>query len=68
PLDENQGAATGPTHALRWFTPKVEVDMCGHATLAAAHALWETGRANPASPLKFSTASGMLTCVRRPAA
>ena len=28
---------------LRWFTPTVEVDLCGHATLASAHALWETG-------------------------
>ena len=28
---------------LRWFTPSVEVDLCGHATLASAHALWETG-------------------------
>ena len=30
--------------SLRWFTPTVEVDLCGHATLASAHALWETGR------------------------
>ena len=29
---------------LRWFTPAVEVDLCGHATLATAHILWETGR------------------------
>ena len=29
---------------LRWFTPKVEVDLCGHATLATAHVLWESGR------------------------
>ena len=33
-----------PDHvALRWFTPMVEVDLCGHATLASAHVLWETG-------------------------
>lgn len=30
--------------SLRWFTPVLEVDLCGHATLAAAHALWQTGR------------------------
>ena len=29
---------------LRWFTPRVEVDLCGHATLASAHFLWESGR------------------------
>ncbi len=31
-------------YSLRWFTPSVEVDLCGHATLASAHVLWETGR------------------------
>ena len=33
---------------LRWFTPTVEVALCGHATLASAHVLWETGRISPA--------------------
>jgi PhzF family phenazine biosynthesis protein len=46
---------------LRWFTPTVEVDLCGHATMAAAHTLWETGRATPAEPLVFHTRSGALT-------
>ena len=32
---------------LRWFTPRVEVDLCGHATLATAHVLWESGNARP---------------------
>ncbi len=32
---------------LRWFTPKVEVDLCGHATLASAHVLWESGMVPP---------------------
>lgn len=45
---------------LRWFTPKVEVALCGHATLASAHALWETGRASRAAPLRFHTLSGWL--------
>ena len=31
-------------YRLRWFTPTVEVDLCGHGTLAAAHVLWQTGR------------------------
>lgn len=48
---------------LRWFTPKVEVDLCGHATLASAHVLWrETGIV--AEVLQFHTRSGGLTAVR----
>jgi PhzF family phenazine biosynthesis protein len=50
--------------ALRWFTPAVEVDLCGHATLAAAHALWETGRAGDATSIAFHTRSGILTARR----
>ena len=46
---------------LRWFTPKVEVDLCGHATLASAHALWETGRLAPGETARFHTRSGVLT-------
>jgi PhzF family phenazine biosynthesis protein len=47
---------------LRWFTPTVEVDLCGHATLASAHALWETGRVAADRPVRFQTRSGPLTC------
>jgi len=50
---------------LRWFTPVAEVNLCGHATLASAHALWETGRAPQDQPLRFHTRSGWLTCTRR---
>jgi PhzF family phenazine biosynthesis protein len=50
---------------LRWFTPKVEVALCGHATLAAAHALWQQGLANPAQEIQFSTQSGILNAARR---
>ncbi len=50
---------------LRWFTPKVEVDLCGHATLAAAHVLWETGHLSPHEPARFYTRSGWLTAVRQ---
>jgi len=46
---------------LRWFTPAAEVDLCGHATLASAHVLWETGRAGKESPLEFHTRSGRLS-------
>lgn len=47
---------------LRWFTPVAEVDLCGHATLASAHALWESGEAAPGEPIRFQTRSGLLTC------
>jgi PhzF family phenazine biosynthesis protein len=49
---------------LRWFTPKVEVDLCGHATLASAHALWTAGIAPIAGPIRFHTRSGVLTATR----
>ena len=49
---------------LRWFTPVVEVDLCGHATLASAHVLWQAGLADDES-LRFSTRSGILACTRR---
>jgi PhzF family phenazine biosynthesis protein len=50
---------------LRWFTPTVEVDLCGHATVASAHALWQTGRLSTSAPAHFHTRSGMLTAERR---
>ena len=46
--------------SLRWFTPAVEVDLCGHATLASAHALWEEGVVPEFEPLRFHTRSGLL--------
>jgi PhzF family phenazine biosynthesis protein len=51
---------------LRWFTPAVEVDLCGHATLATAHVLWTTGRVANDSPIRFQTRSGVLTVGRHP--
>ena len=50
---------------LRWFTPAVEVDLCGHATLASAHVLWEDGRLEPNGQARFHTKSGLLTADRR---
>ena len=47
---------------LRWFTPTVEVDLCGHATLASAHCLFEDG---VSGPIRFATRSGVLTVERR---
>ena len=49
---------------LRWFTPAVEVDLCGHATLASAHVLWERGYLKPIEEARFHTRSGVLTAVR----
>jgi PhzF family phenazine biosynthesis protein len=46
---------------LRWFTPTVEIDLCGHATLASAHALWQLGRVPQGQPIAFETRSGTLT-------
>ncbi|HEX6939863.1 MAG TPA: PhzF family phenazine biosynthesis protein [Longimicrobiales bacterium] len=49
---------------LRWFTPAVEVDLCGHATLASAHVLWQDGHLAPTATARFHTRSGLLTAER----
>lgn len=48
-------------YRLRWLTPNVEVELCGHATLASAHTLWETGILPPGEEARFHTLSGLLT-------
>jgi PhzF family phenazine biosynthesis protein len=48
--------------SLRWFTPTVEVALCGHATLASAFTLWETGVLHSDQAARFQTLSGWLTC------
>ncbi len=50
---------------LRWFTPSCEVDLCGHATLASAHVLWEEGHFPPDTPVRFHTRSGVLSAACR---
>lgn len=50
---------------LRWMTPTVEVDLCGHATLAAAHILWDRGHVASAESISFFTRSGTLVANRR---
>jgi len=50
---------------LRWFTPAVEVELCGHATLASAHVLWEAGHLPPNEQARFHTHSGLLTATRK---
>ncbi|MHB8735305.1 MAG: PhzF family phenazine biosynthesis protein [Terriglobales bacterium] len=54
----------GNGHRLRWFTPTVEVPLCGHATLACAHVLWESGRLASGDTAHFHTASGELRAVQ----
>ncbi len=51
-------------YRLRWLTPAIEVDLCGHATLASAHVLWEDGHIQPGAEARFHTRSGLLTCRR----
>lgn len=50
--------------ALRWFSPEKEVDLCGHATLAAAHVLWETGELETSDEAVFYTKSGVLKATK----
>ena len=50
---------------LRWFTPVLEVDLCGHATLASAHVLWEEGHLKAGRQARFFTRSGWLAAERR---
>jgi PhzF family phenazine biosynthesis protein len=52
-------------YSLRWFTPAVEVDLCGHATLASAHVLWEAGHLQAHEQARFFTRSGLLTADRK---
>ncbi len=52
-------------YRLRWFTPTVEVELCGHATLAGAHVLWENGHLTADQPARFYTKSGLLTAVKK---
>jgi PhzF family phenazine biosynthesis protein len=55
----------GSDFNLRWFTPTVEVDLCGHATIASAHVLWEDGHLPPDAQVRFHTRSGLLLADRR---
>ncbi len=55
----------GDGYRLRWFTPAVEVRLCGHATLSSAHILWSTGRSPADQTLKFYTLSGLLTASQK---
>ena len=60
-LSETAFLVERPGHFdLRWFTPRAEVDLCGHATLASAHVLWQQGQAT-GDEIRFSTRSGILT-------
>jgi PhzF family phenazine biosynthesis protein len=51
-------------YRLRWLTPTVEVKLCGHATLATAHTLWDTDRVKAGGMIRFHTKSGVLTATK----
>jgi len=55
----------GDEFQIRWFTPEVEVELCGHATLASAHVLFESGRLKPDRPARFHSHSGLLVAGHR---
>lgn len=57
--------AEGDDYDLRWFTPTVEVEMCGHATLASSHVLWTEGYLAAGKQARFHTKSGLLTADQR---
>lgn len=66
-MNLSETAFVHPRHdgfGLRWFTPAIEVDLCGHATLASAHALWSEGIVASAEAIRFHTLSGELVCHR----
>src|SRR5215471_19300003 len=58
-VPENDG------YRLRWFTPAVEIALCGHATVASAHVLWQEGHLPEGQQARFHTKSGLLTADRR---
>ena len=58
-------AASVDGFAVRWFSPTAELTLCGHGTLAAAHALWETARLSRAANARFITRSGVLSAAWR---
>lgn len=58
----------GEGFSLRWFTPRAELELCGHGTLAAAHVLWEDDWLDPARPAHFTTRAGRLVARRGPSA
>lgn len=60
-------APEGNSWRLRWFTPAMEVDLCGHATLASAHVLYQQGLAAATDTIRFETRSGQLTARKQDA-
>lgn len=57
-------SGSGSRFNLRWFTPTVEVNLCGHATLASALVLWTEDRVPSSQNIEFETKSGLLTATR----
>ncbi len=57
--------AIAGVYSLRWFTPAIEVDLCGHATLASAHVLWSEGHLPAGTTAIFNTQSGRLSAEQK---
>ncbi len=56
--------AAGDHFNIRFFTPTSEIALCGHATLASAHILYETGRVNPQDAIRFKTTQTVLNIIK----
>jgi PhzF family phenazine biosynthesis protein len=56
--------ARGTHYELRWFTPEVEIDLCGHATVASAHVIFDVRRENSGTHVTFQSMSGELAVDR----
>lgn len=65
PESQPEGVGGGDGYRLRWFTPAVEEELCGHATLASAHILWSEGHVPVGQTIRFFSRSGLLTAVRQ---
>ncbi|XP_050942697.1 uncharacterized protein LOC103492687 isoform X1 [Cucumis melo] len=63
--EEDDHSISPPKFSLRWFNPEAEIELCGHATLAAAHVLFSTGLVN-SNIIEFSTLSEILTAKKFP--
>jgi PhzF family phenazine biosynthesis protein len=62
---QTPAAPAAGAYTLRWFSPAVELQLCGHGTLSAAHVLWETREVRCEDPVHFQTHSGRLVATRR---
>ncbi|MBP7462329.1 MAG: PhzF family phenazine biosynthesis protein, partial [Candidatus Delongbacteria bacterium] len=66
-LSETAFVCRTPEHyQLRWFSPRCEIELCGHATLASAAVIWRENLENPHHPIIFDTRNGVFTVFQTP--